>query len=195
MRVLILVLCASVVFLTVLVLVDAGGGAREAHAVVRFLPAELLYDAQEGEEATYRDAEGNSLVWTVLKRLIAEQRGQERLVIRRRLLDRNGNLMDPRWGDVAYEHDFALHKYYPLMAPHEPDGLDRRWVWTQILQETRTLRGREALCWRVDFLDPALPQGEHEVRAWFHAEVPVFGLVEWHHYGRTWTLFASRRSR
>jgi len=194
LRILILVLCVSVVFLAVLVLVDARG-RRAAHAAVRFLPAALLYDAQEGEEAAYRDAEGNGLVWTVLKRLASEQRGQERLVIRRRLLDRTGNLMDPRWGEVAYEHDFALHKYYPLMAPHEPDGLDRRWVWSQILQEPRTLRGKEALCWRVDFLDPALPQGDHEVRAWFHADVAVFGLVEWHHYGRTWTLTSSRRSK
>jgi hypothetical protein len=194
-RVLILVLCAAVVGLTVLVLVHAGGGAREGQAGARFLPAKLLYDAQEGEEASYRDGEGNTLVWTVLKRISSEQRGQERLLIRRRLLDRTGNLMSPTWGEVSYEHDFALHKYYPLMAPQEPDGLDRRWVWAQILQEVRTLRGKDALCWRVDFVDPALPLGEHEVRTWFHEDVAVFGLLEWHHYGRTWTLVSSRRPK
>lgn len=195
MRVLILVLCALVVGLTVAVLIHAGGGARAAQAGARFLPADLLYNAQEGEEATYRDPEGNTLVWSVEKRIPAEQRGQDRLLIRRRLLDRTGRLMDPRWGEVSYEHDFTLHKYYPLMAPQEPDGLDRRWVWARIRQELRTLSQKDTLCWRVDFIDPALPVGQHEVQAWFHADVHVFGLVEWHHYGREWKLVSSRRSR
>jgi hypothetical protein len=195
LRVLILLLCCAVVGLTVLVLLHAGGEARVRQTGEKFLPAELLYDASDGEEATYRDAGGNTLVWSVEKRIPAEQRGQERLLIRRRLLDRTGRLINPRWGEISYEHDFALHKYYPLMAPQEPDGLDRRWIWARIRREARTLRGKDTMCWRVDFIDPALPPGRDEVQAWFHADVGVFGLVEWHRDGQTWTLVQSRRQR
>ena len=108
--------------------------------------------------------------------------------------DRTGALANPRGGDITYEHDFVLHKYYPLMAPMDPDGLDRRWIWARIRQEAQTLRGQETSCWRVDFVDPALPPDADEVQAWFHPSVAVFGLVEWHRAGRVWRLVASRFS-
>lgn len=194
MRVLILVLCALVVGLAVPVLVHAGG-ARAATGGARFQPGLLLYDAQMGEEATYRDQDGNSLIWTVERRLRPEERGQDRLLIRVRMLDRTGALVNPQGGDVTYEHDFALHKYYPLMAPMDPEGLDRRWIWAHIRQEAHALKGKETSCWRVDFVDPALPASQEEVQTWFHPGVAVFGLVEWHRAGRTWKLVTSRFAR
>ena len=191
MRVLILLLCALVVGLAVPVIIYAGGG-RAATVGARFTPGTLLYDAQPGEEATYRDQEGNTLIWTVERRLRPEERGQDRLLIRVRMKDRNGDIMSVQGGDVTYEHDFANHKYYPLMAPLDPEGLDRRWIWTRIRQESHALRGKDTPCWRVDFVDPALPAEREEVQAWFHSGVAVFGLVEFQRAGRRWTLVASR---
>ena len=51
----------------------------------------------------------------------------------------------------------ALHGWLPLMAPQEPDGLDRLWVWARIRQEPLSVLGKERLCWRVDAIDGALP--------------------------------------
>jgi hypothetical protein len=192
-RALILVLCAVVVVLTIPVLLHAGGATRTDAVGERFHPGRLLFDAQVGEEVTYRDQEGNTLVWHVTERLSAEQRGSERLRILRRLLDRTGRPMSPQFGEVSYEHDVVKHGWFPLMAPLEPDGLDRLWVWARIRQENRSVRGKDWSAWRVDFTDPALEPGSDEVHTWFHPDVPVFGLLEWHHYGRIWTLVASQR--
>jgi hypothetical protein len=192
MRALILVLCAVVVTLTIPVLLHAGGATRTTEVGERFYPGVLLYDARTGEEATYRDQEGNTLVWRVVERIAPE--GQtERLRILRLLLDRTGRPMSPRFGEIRYEHDFVHHGWFPLMAPLEPQGLDRLWIWARIRQEQRAVRGKEWDAWRVDFIDPALEPGSDEVQAWFHPDVPVFGLVEWHRGGRTWTLVASRQ--
>ena len=68
MRVLILVLSALVVALAAAVLVQEGGG-RGPLVGARFYPGALLYDAKTGEEATYRDQEGNTLTWTVERRM------------------------------------------------------------------------------------------------------------------------------
>jgi hypothetical protein len=192
-RALILVLCAVVVVLTVPVLLHAGGTTRATIVGERFHPGVLLFDARVGEEATYRDQEGNTLVWRVTEILSPEGHSHERLRIVRRLLDRTGRPMSPQFGEVSYEHDFIRHGWFPLMAPLEPEGLDRLWIWARIRQEKRSVRGKEWAAWRVDFIDPALEPGADEVRTWFHPEVPVFGLLEWHHYGRTWTLVASQR--
>ena len=193
MRALILVLCAVVVVLTVPVILHAGGATRTPAVGGRFHPGVLLFDAKAGEEATYRDQEGNTLVWHVTERIAEEKYGNERLRILRRLLDRTGRSMSPRFGEVSYEHDFVDHGWFPLMAPLEPGGLDRLWVWARIREEKRTVRGKEWNAWRVDFTDPALEPGADEVHAWFHADVPVFGLLEWHHHGRIWTLVDSKR--
>lgn len=194
MRALILLLSATVVALAVPVLLHAGGGARPNLAGPRFQVGALISDAQDGEEAVYRDQDGNRLVYRVVQRLPAGLSGYQRLRISRRLEDRTGRLMDPRFGELAYEHDPFLHGPFPLMAPQEPEGLDRTWIWARIRQEPRLLAGQERLCWRVDALDPALPAGSDEVQAWFHPEVPVFGLVAWVRDGRTWTLVSARRA-
>ena len=191
MRALILVLSALVVGLTVPVLLHAGGGARDAQPGVLLHLGKLLFDAQEGEEATYRDQDGNTLIWRVERRIPASLRGQDRLLIRRRLLDPMGRMMHPEWGDLTYEHDPALHGWFPLMAPQEPEGLDRVWTWARMRQEARAYRGKERLCWRMDFVDPGLTPGSDEVQAWYHLDIPVFGIQEWHRAGRVWTLVAS----
>jgi hypothetical protein len=191
-RALILVLCAVVVILTIPVLLHAGGAVRTTEVGERFYPGVLLYDARVGEEATYRDQEGNTLVWRVLERLTPDG-APEKLRILRRLLDRTGRPMSPQFGEIRYDHDFVQHGWFPLMAPLEPQGLDRLWIWARIRQEKRAVRGKEWAAWRVDFTDPALEPGSDEVHAWFHPDVPVFGLVEWHRGGRTWTLVASQQ--
>ena len=193
MRALILILSALIVGLTVPVLIHAGGSARGPGTGLRFKVGELLRNAAEGEEATYRDQDGNLLTWRVEKVFTSADRGSDRLLIRMRLFDRTGRLADPVWGDIAYEHDMALHGWLPLMAPQEPDGLDRLWVWARIRQEPLSVLGKERLCWRVDAIDGALPQEREEVQAWMHPDVPVFGLAAWHRDGRQWTLVNSKR--
>lgn len=193
MRALILVLSALVVFLALPILWHKGGGARPGMAGELLHFGSLLSDAQAGEEVTYRDQEGNTLIWRVEKRMPAAVRTQERLLIRRRLLDRFGRLAHARWGDMAYEHDCAVHGWFPLMAPEEPQGLDRLWTWARIRRESRPYHGKERSCWRMDFIDPGLEAGSDEVRTWFHEDVPVFGLQEWHRGGRVWTLVSSSR--
>ena len=190
MRALILLLSALVVGLSLPVLLHAGGGARAGEAGELLRLGLLLSDAEAGEEATYRDQEGNTLLWRVEKRLPAAVKSQERLLIRRRLLDPSGRLMHPQWGDITYEHDGAMHGWFPLMAPQEPQGLDRLWTWARIRREARLFRGKERPCWRMDFIDPGLEAGADQVQTWFHEDVPVFGLQEWHRGGRVWTLVA-----
>jgi hypothetical protein len=195
MRALILVLSTLVVGLSVPVLLHAGGGARPQAWGALFEVRLLLADAQAGEQVTYRDQEGNQLTW------IVEGRGsgspdaaKQRVRIRRRIHDRTGRLVDPRWGDLPYEHDLTQHGWYPLMAPEEPEGLDRVWVWARIRQETRAEKGRPSVVWRVDFVDPGLAPGADDVQAWFDPAVPVFGIREWHRAGRVWTLVDSKRA-
>lgn len=194
MRALILVLSALVVALAVPVLRHVGGGASEGK------PGELLHlglliaNARPGEEATYRDQDGNTLIWSVEARLPAPVASQERIVVRRRLLDNLGRPMDPRWADLAYEHDSARHGWFPLMAPQDPGGLDRLWVWARMRRDVRVIRGKERACWRIDAVDPGLTEGADEVLCWFDEDAPVYGLVEWHRAGRTWTLVGSKPS-
>lgn len=194
MRALILVLSALVVGLSVPVLLHAGGGARPQAWGDLFEARLLLADAQAGEQVTYRDQEGNLLTW------IVEGRGsggpdaaKQRVRIRRRIQDRHGRLVDPRWGDIPYEHDLTQHGWYPLMAPDEPEGLDRVWIWARMRREVRQEKGEQRVSWRVDFVDPGLAPGADDVQAWFDAAVPVFGIREWHRGGRIWTLIDARR--
>lgn len=195
MRALILVLSALVVGLSVPVLLHAGGGGRAQPWGELFEVGALLHDAKAGEEVTYRDQEGNLLTWTVESRATSgvDSAGQQRLRIRRKIHDRLGRLVHPRWGNLAYEHDLTLHGWYPLMAPEEPEGLDRVWVWARIRREARPWKGQARPAWRVDFVDPGLAPGSDEVQAWFHPDVPVFGIQEWHRGGRLWTLIEAKR--
>jgi hypothetical protein len=195
MRALILVLSALVVGLSVPVLLHAGGGGRAQAWGELFEVRLLLADAQAGEQVTYRDQEGNQLTWIVEGRGAgAPETARQRVRIRRRVHDRLGRLVDPRWGDLAYEHDLTQHGWYPLMAPEEPEGLDRVWVWARIRREARLEKGQERALWRVDFVDPGLAPGADDVQAWFDPSVPVFGIREWHRAGRIWTLIESKRA-
>ena len=192
MRVLILLLSALVVALAIPVLKHAGGGAREGRPGEMLRLGLLIANAQAGEEAIYRDQDGNTLIWTVEGRAPAPVASQERPIVRRRLLDKLGRPVDPRWTDLTYEHDSARHGWFPLMAPQDPQGLDRLWVWARIRRDVRVVRGKERPCWRIDAVDPALQEGADEVLCWFDEQAPVFGLVEWHRAGRTWTLVGAK---
>ena len=77
------------------------------------------------------------------------------------------------------------------MAPGDPDGYDRTWIWTRIRREkVPGPDGREREAWRVDLIDPAIdPEGgaDHVV-AWLDEDIPVFGLLRWQRGGRTFVL-------
>jgi hypothetical protein len=192
MRALILVLAALVVGLAVPVLLHAGGGAREGKPGEMLRLGLLIANARPGEEAIYKDQDGNTLIWSVVARQPAAVSSQERIVVRRRLIDSLGRPMDPRWADLSYEHDSARHGWFPVMAPQDAQGLDRLWVWARMRRDVRVIRGKERPCWRIDAIDPGLPEGSDEVYCWFDEDAPVYGLVEWHRAGRTWTLVGAK---
>ncbi|MFM8980153.1 MAG: hypothetical protein ACKOSS_06800 [Planctomycetia bacterium] len=192
MRALILLLAGLVVALAIPVLWHEGGGARQARAGEAFAVGQLVANAQVGEEAVYTDQDGNRLVWTVERRTDASAGEQQRVMVRRRLYDKSGQLADPRWGDMVYEHDVLRHGWFPLMAPQDPQGYDRLWVWARIRRDQRVVHGKQQRCWRVDAVDPGLPPEADGVLCWFHEQAPVFGLVEWTRGGRTWTLVGGR---
>jgi hypothetical protein len=146
----------------------------------------MLFDGMPGEEAVYRDEDGNQLVWRLEQRLRQPPR-EDRFLIRRRLLDRTNQPMGAH-ANVAYEHSVTNHGWYPLMDPEEPEGRDRVWIWARIQEAKLSFRGKERACWRVDFVDPALPEGADGVQAWFLEEAPVFGIIQWQRQDRTWVL-------
>ena len=192
MRALILVLSAAVVGLAVMILVrDSSQAGVPAKPTQRFWPSAMLFNAEPGEEAEYRDEEGNRISFRVEQTIRPPGRPEDRLLIRRRLLDRTGQLMGPD-ADVAYEHSVTRHGWFPLMAPEEASGYDRVWIWQRIRESSLTWHGRERKCWRVDFIDPALPEGADGVQAWYLEDAPVFGIIAWSRQDHTWTLTSWR---
>jgi hypothetical protein len=189
MRSLILCLSLLVVALAVSILVQDGPGARAGSDPLVHV-GRWLHDAGAGEKVTYRDDDGNTVTFVVEGRSPASLRGTDRVLVRRQLRDRLGQPMGEGW-DIAYEHDLGRHGWTPLVAPGEVDGHDRLWIWVRIRRESLRWRGRDRPCWRVDYLDPALPTGRDAVQVWFDDAVPVFGMLEWRRGGRTWRLESS----
>ena len=170
MRVLILILAAVVVGLAVSIVVFVD--QRQAH-VQRMGPllevGALLADARGGEEAGVPPGQDRHVA-EVPRRAGAPPAAfaVPYLLIRRTLADAR---LQPYEGDeagVAYEHKVTEHGWFPLMAPEVPDALDRIWVIRSIRQEKITVSNQEWLAWRVDLIDPALPEGKDTVVAWLH---------------------------
>ncbi|MFV1958165.1 MAG: hypothetical protein ACC662_02005 [Planctomycetota bacterium] len=185
MRALIVILSAVVVALAVLILLSR---PPTLEAGPTFDATALITDAARNERAVYRDEGGNTLTYTVE---MAVPGGVDREPLARILVawrDRTGKPVP--WASARYEHRVTRHGFFPLMAPGDPEGYDRVWIWTRISRARLTWRGRARMAWRVDLIDPALPRendADHVV-AWLDPSVPVYGLLRWQRGGRTWTL-------
>lgn len=187
MRALILVLAALVVGLAALI-ISTESSPLPAGPV--FDATRLIRNAQKGESATYRDESGRLLNFAVELAIPGSMDREPAVHLLISLTDRQGK--PAPYGAARYEHRPARHGLFPLMAPGDPDGLDRLWVWTRIRQERITHRGRDILAWRFDLIDPALPSDDDadHVVAWVDSSIPVFGLVRWQRQGVTWNLEA-----
>jgi hypothetical protein len=185
MRVLILLLSAVVLALAVSILLHTGAEAQGGQV---FTLGRLISDGREGEEAVYSDGEGNTLAWSIAKQIPGGPDRPPFAEILRVLKDRSGTVL----AKDSYRHMVTVHGVFPLMAPQDPTGYDRCWVWTRLRREAIDWRGKTREAWRFDLIDPALPSDSDTVVAWMDEEVPVFGIVRWQRGGRTWTLSSWR---
>jgi hypothetical protein len=108
-------------------------------------------------------------------------------------------LQDPRAGPeprpddgVTYDHRLTDHGWFPLMAPEVPEALDRVWIVRSIVPDKLPWNDEERSCWRVDLIDPALPEGSDTVVAWLDERIPVFGLLKWKRAGETWEYMSGK---
>ncbi len=204
MRALILLLAAIVVGLAVLIVRyvedPAGRGAHDGPRYIRrtgplFYVGALLADGEAGEAATYQEVTSRRLIDFKLEQ-------SPRLppfavpykVIRRVLRDPQGEVYQTPGSSVAYRHRLTDHGWFPLMAPEVPDALDRVWIIRAIEPDRITVGRADYDCWRVDLIDPGLPDGADTVVAWLNDKVPVFGLLKWKRAGETWVFKRGTRA-
>ena len=185
MRALILVLAVAVIGLAALIISTEPSPLPTGPV---FDATRLIADASRGEYASYRDEAGRLLTYAVELAVPGsiDREPYVRLLVT--VSDRQGKSVP--YGSARYEHRPTRHGLFPLMAPTDPEGLDRVWVWSRIQRERITHRGREIMAWRVDLIDPALPPEDDQdhVVAWLDPSLPVFGLVRWQRGGMTWDL-------
>ena len=189
MRALILLFSVVVLVLAALIVYPSFAGGRSATGEgLVFDATRLIADAATGETATYRDEQGETWTFKVETSIPGGSERAPRIRVWSVRRDRNGNPLPG--GTQVYDHLPARHGLYPLMAPADPDGYDRIWVWDRIRRSTLPWQGAPRELWRVDLIDPALPQegGADHVVAWLDESVPVFGLVRWQRRDRTWDL-------
>ncbi|MDJ0522630.1 MAG: hypothetical protein QNJ90_11235 [Planctomycetota bacterium] len=188
MRALILLLAAAVVTLAVLIVlyVDERPGFINRTGPL-FYVGELLADARGGEAATYQERTSRRLIdFKVEQAPLLAPSAVPYKQIRRVLRDPQGLVYQSPGSSVSYQHTLTQHGWFPLMAPEVPDALDRVWVIRSVQPDRITVNRDEFDCWRVDLIDPALPEGSDTVVAWLSAKVPVFGLLKWKRLGETW---------
>lgn len=185
MRTLILVLSLAVMGLAAPILIRPSGDPAPP---VTLDARRLVSDARTGEVATYRDAVGNTVTYRVEAVVPATATRQPVVKIHVTHHDRQGAPLPG--ASVRYEHRPARHGLFPLMAPTDPRGFDRLWIWRRIRRATLTWRGKPREAWRFDLIDPALrPEGDGDhVVAWMDETAPVFGMIRFQRRGRTWDL-------
>lgn len=187
MRALILVLAALVIGLAALIISTESSPLPVGPV---FDATRFIGDARRGERASYRNEAGQLLTYTIEMAVPGSIDREPMIQVLVSLQDRQGSPVP--YGAARYEHRPVRHGLFPLMAPTDPDGLDRVWVWSRIRRDSINVRGRDVVAWRVDLIDPALPpedDADHVV-AWLDPDVPVFGLLRWQHRGSTWNLEA-----
>ncbi len=187
MRALILLESLVVVALAVAILLHKPAASATPAGEV-FEAGRMLMDAWPGEKAVYRGDDGTSLEFVVGAVDRQGKRGPV-LSITRVFRDAAGNI--PENGIVPWFHVLSEHGFVPLTAPEKAADLDRIWILRRIRRVDLSFRNRPLRCWKVDFIDPALPADAEAVEAWFDERVPVFGLVRWQRNGRTYQLESS----
>ncbi len=195
MRALILLLSALVVGLAASIIVYMDRRPGRVHVGEKFEIRRLLIDSQKGEQAVYRDsATGRLMTWRVndIRALGSQVEPTRRLY--RKLADPMGQALSGPGATAVYWHKVSEHGWFPLTAPHMPQELDRVWIVRGISRETIRWHQKELKCWRVDFIDPALPEHQDTVVGWFHRDAPVFGLIQWKRLDATWVLQESSTS-
>lgn len=195
MRAAILGLSALIVVLAVSVVMEinsrAGAGARRG---IRFEVGLMLADAEVGESAVYREQGGRrrrlsyaiAADWPAAVKRVPTKEIQVRLT-------------DPRVPpeharQVSYEHRLTDHFWFPLMEPRHPEELDRVWILRSIRRDELLVGDEMRPCWRVDLVDPALPEDAEHVIAWMDETVPVFGLLRWQRNNTVWELESSKEA-
>jgi hypothetical protein len=189
MRALLLLESAVVLLLAALILWPRGTPAEGA--VEDYFPAErFLVDAFPSERVRYRVDDGRSILEYGID--MADRgnplTGPPKFLIHRYLYDAQGRAVpDPA---ATYTHLPHLHGLFPLVAQDAYNEYDRTWIWTRIVRVTIPWRGATLRCWRVDAIDPALPEDADAVQVWMHEDVPVFGILKWtrggHVYEADW---------
>lgn len=186
-----IVLCSGIVVglaALIVVYVSEHSGPRRLVGP-KFQVAELVQDARPGEFAVYREeSSGRRMRFVVVERPETAGLSAPYLVIRRDRLGRDGSPLGEEGASISYEHQIVQHAWFPFLAPEVPTEYDRVWSWREIVREPYRLRGRSMPAWRVDLLDPSLPETADTVVAWFDASVPVYGLLQWRRDNETWVF-------
>ncbi len=193
MRALILTLSFIVVGLAVAIVIEISSRSNTVHKSGPTLYVRsLLADARAGESVTYVDEGGtkNSRRYTVMEDIDPKKTGVPEKYIKAQFLDRLG-VARGKVDSVTYRHRVTDHGWFPLMAPHAPEDMDRLWIIRSIRREEILWQGRKHMCWRVDLIDPALPPEAEAVVAWLDESTPVFGLLKWKRLDETWVLTRS----
>ena len=149
----------------------------------------MLLDCDEGEGAVYgRETAGGKEGARLHFRVLAREgtRAEPPRFRIENVYEANTSAEPPV--STEYVHDAARHGWLPLTTPQAPERLDRLWVVRSISREEILFRGKPLMAWRVDLIDPALPEDEEAVVAWMHEEAPVFGLLRFKRRDDTWTL-------
>ena len=196
MRAAILGLSALIVMLSISIVIEISGRASPGgRKGLKFAVGRMLKDARQGEQAVYREAGGRGryLTYTVMDEWSATIKRVPTKQI-------EVTLRDPRQAPeraqhALYEHRVTDHFWFPLMAPSAPDAKDRVWILRSITRDEILLGDRIRACWRIDLIDPALPEDAEAVVAWMDETVPVFGLLKWQRRNTVWELDSAREAR
>lgn len=197
MRALILILSAVVVALAVSIVLHVHQRPEFVTRVgPEFYVGGLLSDAAKGEEAVYREKTSQRLTrFTVVDAPRLPPMVVPHKRIRREIQDPRAGA-EPGSGDsITYDHRLTDHGWFPLLAPEAPDALDRVWVVRSIEPDKLQWNHEERACWRVDLIDPALPEGSDTVVAWLDERIPVFGLLKWKRGGKTWEYVSGKAAK
>jgi hypothetical protein len=195
MRAAILGLSALIVLLSASIVVEitarASAGTRRG---MRFDAARMLADARVGEQVVYREQGGRR------RRLAYAVTAEWPETIKRvPTKEIEVLLSDPREpADRArravYEHRLTDHFWFPLMEPRAPEELDRVWILRAIRRDDVLVGNETRACWRVDLIDPALPEDAEHVTAWMDTSVPVFGMLKWKRGETVWELETAKEA-